>query len=76
MSLTDGMRGRGSVDRRSHGGPPLAGRGRPGVGGVNVVCGVASLRCGVMIAGAWVGIGRSRGYLAVAVRVRRGHFKE
>jgi len=70
MSLTDGMRGRGSVGCRSHWGAPLAESGRNGVDGS--VCGTVSLRCGVTIAGAWVGVGWLCGYLAVAMRVREG----
>ena len=70
MSLTDGMRGRGSVGCQSHGGMPLAESRRTGVDGG--VCGTASLRHRVTIAGTWAGVGQLRGYLAVAVRVREG----
>ena len=72
MSLTDGMHSHGLVGCRSHGGTPLAESGRTGMDGG--VCGTASLRRRVTIVGAWAGIGQLRGYLAVAMRVRRGCF--
>ena len=76
MSSTDGMRGLRSVGRQLRGGLPVAVRGRPGVGGGYVVCVVVSLRRGVTITGSWAGVGHVCGYLAVAMRVRRGCFKE
>ena len=80
MSLKDGMRGRGLAGRQTCGGLSGLARVGPGVGGIYIVRGGALVGGEVAVTGswvgAWVGVGRVRGYLAVAEREERGHKEE
>ena len=77
MSLEDGMHGRGPAGRRTREGPSGLARVGSGVGGIYDMHGEALVWRKIAVtgawAGAWVGIGRVGGYLAVAEREERGH---